>query len=235
MVTRVSPSAGTGSGRETVVKFRHPLKIRRFAVPVAVTLAALGVSGCGATAAPPHPSETHSPPAAEPSPAAPSEAPVLAPGGSASFSTGSIGDSQDSKMTWEMGAKVATESDSSRHGYQDIAFNLTIRNDSAERITHSPDVQSYMVWRGTDGRTDNTLAHTAATTITPQAHGIDGENLSLITGGLPAHGYAKGYMTLLVPTAPGAIVVMDPGMYKPVLVINYGKLASEQLKDFRRE
>lgn len=211
---------------------RNSVNIRTLAVAVVITLTAVGASSCGTPAAPTQPTETHSP-TVEPSPTAAAAAPVLSPGESATFSIGSTADSKVMTMTWDMGSKVATEADSSRPGYQDIAFNLTMRNDEAERI--DPSVQTSMVWRGTDGRTDDTLAHTAAITITPSAHGLDGEDLALKTGGLPPHGHAKGYIALLVPTSPGAIVVRDPNTYHPVLVINYDKVPNDQLDSFRRE
>lgn len=204
------------------------MKIRIFAVPATIALTALGASACGQShpTAPAQPTVTHSP-TAEPSPPAPASAPVLSPGESAKFSIGSTSDSHVSEMTWTMGPHVVTEANKLHAGYQDIAFNLTIKNDGATAIS-DPTQQSYMVWHGTDGKTDNTLAHTAGDII-PSEHGIQGQNLSLVSP-IPPNGYASGYRALLVPTSPGAVVIVDPNTYKPVLLINYDKLTSEQLK-----
>jgi hypothetical protein len=82
-----------------------------------------------------------------------SSTPVLSPGESATFSIGSSADSQISKMTWMMGSDVATAPDDLQGAdYQEIAFNLKITNDGVTGIQGDPTQQSYMVWRGTDGR-----------------------------------------------------------------------------------
>jgi len=38
----------------------------------------------------------------------------------------------------------------------------------------------------------------------------------------------------VVPTEPGAIVVSHPNTYHPVLIINYDKLADDQLRHLRQ-
>jgi len=51
--------------------------------------------------------------------------------------------------------------------------------------------------------------------------------------GIPAKGYASEHVELLVPTSPGAVVVVDPNTSKPVLLINYHNLTSDQLNGMR--
>jgi hypothetical protein len=153
---------------------------------------------------------------------------VLSPGQSAAFSVGNTANSQVAKMAWTMGSHVATAPDTSQgSGYQDIAFNLKIQNKGAA-IDGDPTSQSFMVWRGTDGRTDDTLASTGAAEISSGTQGITGQNLGLLSG-VPANGYATGYLELLVPTSPGAVIIVDPNTNQPVLIINYDKLSSDQL------
>jgi hypothetical protein len=217
------------------------MNARVFAMPTAVALTALGVGACAAgqtvtqtvtvTASPAVPGTTQT---AQASPTGTSSrAPALSPGESATFSIGSSADSQISKMTWMMGSNVATASDDLQGvGYQDIAFNLKITNESVTAIQGDPTQQAYMVWRGTDGRTDNTLAGTAATNIDPGTHGLQGQSLELLSG-ISAKGYASGYVELLVPMSPGAVVIMDPNTSKPVLLINYDKLTADQLNAMR--
>lgn len=238
--TRHSPGSQPGSKTAKVETGRNTgetaLKVRIFAVPTMIALTALGVGACGSGASPTATvtqtvMETE---AAQPSPSAPggtaSSVPVPSPGGSATLSLGSMASGQVSKMTWTMGSHVATAPDSFQGpGFQDIAFNLTVRNDGAERIDGGGGgAQSDMVWRGTDGRTDYTLASTAATQISAGTQGITGQDLALVSG-IPAKGYATGYLALVVPTSPGAIVVVDPNTNKPVLLINYDKLTSDKL------
>ena len=130
-----------------------------------------------------------------------------------------------------MGSNVLAVPNTQKAGYEDLAFELTIKNDSSEPIQDNPTKTSYMVWRGTDGRTDSTLAYSATDIYSSQIaqHGITGEDLGLLTGGVPGNGYARGYITLLVPTSPGAVILHDPNTYTPVLLINYKKLPTDQV------
>jgi hypothetical protein len=214
------------------------MKIRTFAFPVAIALTVLGIGACStktvtvmqtvtAQASPTAPASTQ---ASQASPTSTSSAvAVLSPGQSATFSIGSSASSQVSRMTWTMGSNVVTAPDNLQGpGYRDIAFNLTVRNKSATAIQGDPTQQSFMVWRGTDGRTDNTLAGTAATNIYVGTHGLNGQDLELM-GGIPVKGYASGYVELLVPTSPGAVLIVDPNTNKTVLVINYDKLTADQI------
>ena len=68
--------------------------------------------------------------------------------------------------------------------------------------------------------------------IDPGTHGLNGQDLELMSG-ISAKGYASEHVELLVPTSPGAVVVVDPNTSKPVLLINYHNLTSDQLNGMR--
>lgn len=221
------------------------MRVSTFALPALTALTVFGVGACSTStvtvthtvtvsasgaASPATPAAPASTQAAQSSPASASSAvPVLSPGSSATFSIGSTAGGPASDMTWTMGSSVATAPDSFQgKGYQDVAFNLTIKNAGSAAIQGDPTNQTSMVWRGADGRTDDSLQGTAATNIEPGTQGLNGQDLELMTG-IPAKGYGSGYVELLVPTSPGAVVLVDPNTSKTVLVINYDKLTTGQL------
>jgi hypothetical protein len=106
--------------------------------------------------------------------------PVLEPGQRATFIvTNSTGGS--TRLTWTMGSKVV-QSDTgvlgpAPKGFEYVAFNVTIKNDGPNPTDGVPTYQSAMVWQGTDGRTDNTLAGTSCACVGNGSYGLAGADL----------------------------------------------------------
>lgn len=154
--------------------------------------------------------------------------PVLSPGESVTFNVGNS-DGTTNRETWTMGSKVVTAPDSTvGRGYEDIAFNLTIKNAGSTAIQGDPTNQASMVWGGTNGKTDDTVASTAGTNIEEGTDGLNGQDLELMSG-IPAGRYASGYVELLVPTSPGAVAITDANTNQADLLINYDNLTATQL------
>jgi hypothetical protein len=159
----------------------------------------------------------------------PGPIPVLTPGHSATFTIRSYSGGPATSLTWTMGNRVATGTHDAYGmaedaGYESAGFQVTIRNNGPAPTEGSPDYGSSLTWTGTDGRSDDTLAQSAAT-LGPSDLGLTGTDI-LTQGSLKPGGYVSGYLIWKIPTAPGHITLLSgsaDGMSQhPVLQINLG-------------
>jgi hypothetical protein len=205
-----------------------------YAVAAVVTLAVIGGIAGGSTtpAAAPSPAAATAPVKAPPTvkaSAKPAPLPVLIPGHSATFTIRSYSGGPATSLTWTMGSKVVTGTRDSAGmtedaGYQSAGFQVTIRNNGPAPTNGSPDYGSSLTWTGADGKSDNTLAQSAAM-LGPSDLGLTGTDI-LTNGSLQPGQYVSGYLIWKVPTAPGHITLLsgsaDGMSHHPVLQINLG-------------
>ena len=171
--------------------------------------AGLSLAACGSSSAPTVGQSAPAAPAASspasssaPAPApAPAAVPVLSPGHSVTFTIRANAGEPATSLTWTMGPRIVTMADATKPGYQSAGFQVTIRNNGPAPTAGSPDYGTSLVWTGTDGRSDSTLASEAAE-ARPDQLGLTGTEIQ-IQPSLPAGGYVSGYLIWEIPTAPG--------------------------------
>jgi hypothetical protein len=138
---------------------------------------------------------------------------VLTPGHSATFTIHSLyGDEQSTSVTWTMSSRVVAKTHGSfgaaeNPGYEDLGFQMTIRNNGPAPTAGSPDYGSSLIWMGTDGRSDDTLASTGPSPG-PEDLGLTGTEITLQSSLQPG-GYVSGYLIWVVPVAPGYLTLMS--------------------------
>ena len=190
----------------------------------ALAVTALALTGCGTTAAATAaPATRQAPSSPAPSaPAAHAAVPVLTPGHSATFTIRPYAGGTATSLTWTMGRHIATAADPGKPGYQSAGFQVTIRNNGPAATEGTPDYGSSLTWTGADGRSDDTLAGTAAAAY-PEQLGLTGTAVTLQSS-LPAGGYVAGYLIWEIPAAPGYVTLRsgsaDGMTVYPVLRIN---------------
>lgn len=148
--------------------------------------------------------------------------PVLKPSHSATFKTAQQ-DGPTVIMTWTMGGNVVRVPDNSlgKHGFEDVAFDLTVKDVSTTALTGDPTLTTWLMARSPDGRTDETLQSTAATNISQGTHGLTGSDLSLESGVQPG-AYVSGYVEWPVPDSTATVFVLNPNTSQPELQIDLG-------------
>jgi hypothetical protein len=185
-------------------------------ISTALAASLLSVAACGgqstlaahpAASAPASKAPAASTPAATRQTAAPA-VPVLHPAGTVTFTVQEL--DTPTSVTWTVGKVVTVQHGTDplgpAAGYKYIAFPLTARDNGP--ATASANYQSYLVWQGADGRTDNSIANTGATVTDPASLGLTGTNIGL-SGDLSPGQYVSGYVVWQVPTAPGSIELMS--------------------------
>jgi hypothetical protein len=205
------------------------------AAAIAAAAAGVALAGCGAggslatgQSAPLPTASTAPAPSASAPPATPTVS-VLTPGHSATFSVRPYSGGPATRLTWTMGPRVVTGTRDSlgqpeQPGYEDVGFQVTIRNDGPAPTGVSPGYGSSLTWTGRDGRSDDTLASTAAK-LGPSDLGLTGTDITLQPSLAPG-GYVSGYLIWPVPTAPGYVTLLSGSVdglsTYPVLRIVYG-------------
>jgi len=111
-----------------------------------------------------------------------------------------------------MGSRVVAKTHGSfgaaeNPGYEDLGFQVTIRNNGPAPTAGSPDYGSSLVWTGRDGRSDDTLASTGPS-LGPEDLGLTGTEITLQSSLQPG-GYVSGYLIWVVPVAPGYVTLMS--------------------------
>ncbi len=203
--------------------------------------AALTLAGCGSappvvqhqaarpsatiTTAPPAAAVTTTPPAP---PATAAAVPVLTPGHSATFTIRPYAGGSATSLTWTMGSHVVIKTRGAYGatepaGYEALGFQVTIRNNGPAPTEGSPDYGSSLTWTGNDGRSDDTLARSAAL-LGADDLGLTGTEITLQSS-LPPGGYVSGYLIWEIPVAPGYVTLLsgtsDGFSTYPVLRIDY--------------
>lgn len=173
-------------------------------ISTALAASLLSVAACGGQSTP----AAHPAASAPASKAAAPAVPVLHPGGTVTFTVQEL--DTPTSVTWTMGKVVTVQHGTDplgpAAGYKYIAFPLTARDNGP--ATASANYQSYLVWQGADGRTDNSIAYTGATVTNPASLGLTGTNIGL-SGDMSPGQYVSGYVVWRVPTAPGSIELMS--------------------------
>jgi hypothetical protein len=145
--------------------------------------------------------------------------PVLKPGGSATFQAGQE-TAATATVTWSMGATVVRVPDTSYgQGFEDVAFNLTVKNIGTVAVQGDPTFTTSLLARSPDGRTDETLQGAAALKIYDGTHGLNGSDLELESGVTPGSSVA-GYVSWPVPGTTTTVFVLNPNTNQPELQID---------------
>ena len=161
-------------------------------------------------------------------PATARDVPVLKPGHSATFTIRPYAGGPATSLTWTMGSHVVIKTRGAfgaaePTGYEALGFQVTIRNNGPAPTAGSPDYGSSLTWTGNDGRSDDTLASTAAS-LDATDLGLTGTEITLQSSLQPG-GYVSGYLIWEIPTAPGYVTLLsgtaDGFSTYPVLRIDY--------------
>jgi len=191
------------------------IKSLRAVAGVMGALIAPGICACGSSPSAPASAGTAggqgsaaSSPAATRTPTP--EVPVLKPGHTAAFKAVQQ-DGPAAALSWTMGRNVVRVPDNSlgKHGFEDVAFNLTVKNTGTTVVSGDPTFTTWLLARSPDGRTDETLQSTAATNISDGTHGLTGSDLSLVTGLQPGT-YVSGYVEWPEPNSTTMVFVLNP-------------------------
>jgi hypothetical protein len=155
----------------------------------------------------------------------PAAVPVLKPGRSATFRAAQQ-DGPPVIMRWTMGGSVVRVPDNSvGHGFEDVAFNLTIRDAGTTAQVGDPVLTPWLLARSPGRRTDETLQGTAALNIYDGTHGLNGSDLELESGVQPG-AHVSGYVSWPVPSSTTTVFVLNPNTGQPELQIDLGSRQS---------